>query len=50
LLFITGDTGNAQAIEFLSSAGVPYLTKPLDKQTLLAKVAAHLQQPQGVHK
>jgi CheY-like chemotaxis protein len=38
LLFITGDTSDENARLFLESNGLPYITKPFDRATLLGKV------------
>lgn len=35
VIFLTGDTGNAETMEFLEAAGCPYLTKPIEIPTLI---------------
>ncbi len=38
VIFLTGDTGNPKTLEFLDKVKRPYLTKPLDLQTLIKMV------------
>jgi CheY-like chemotaxis protein len=42
VIFITGDVMNRDSVRYIQSVGIPYLTKPFDVDTLLAKIDALL--------
>lgn len=44
VIFVTGDTGNAETLEFLKQSQRPYLSKPLNLQRLLKLVRTVLKQ------
>ncbi len=45
LIFITGDTSDANTRDFLEKYDLPYITKPFDRETLLKKVNALIYLP-----
>lgn len=45
VIFLTGDTGNPQTVEFLEEAQAPYLIKPVDIPALLTMVRQVLAKP-----
>ena len=50
VIFLTGDTGNPNTLEFLQKSGRPYLSKPVDIPALLNLVRQYLPRPQDSSK